>query len=253
MPEFAPDRLTEDKFLNGLIVLKQPQSGFRAGLDSVFLAAAVPAKPKDQVLELGMGAGAAALCLAARLPGVDVTGLELSAGMAQLAENNCADNGLADRVTVVQGDVTNPPDIIKNKQFDHVMLNPPFDRAGSGRVSPDSDKALANQEGTGSLDAFLSLAVKRIKSDGTITVVHRAERLDEIMCGLKSLSVGDLTIVPLWPRAGAQARRVIVQGRKGARGGAHIMAGLVLHEGTDSHNFTKQAEAILRHAAPLTF
>jgi len=253
MTEFAPEKLTEDKFLNGQVMLTQPLSGFRAGLESVFLAASVPAKRDDKVLELGMGAGAAALCLARRADTVHVTGLELSAGMAMLARRNCADNGLTDRVTVMAGDVCSPPDALKAQQFDHIMTNPPFDRAGSGRISPDLDKALANQEGTGNLDAFLALGAKRLKSDGTFTVVHRAERLDEVVAGLASHAIGGLTIFPLWPRQGAEARRVLVQGRKGSRAGARLLPGLVLHEGVDSHAFTKQAEAILRHGAALTF
>lgn len=246
------EQLTEDKFLNGLVRLHQPQSGFRAGLESVFLAAAVPAAPGDQVYEPGMGAGAAALCLAARVEGTSVTGLELSSNMVLLAEHNFIKNGFADRVSIHHGDVADPPESVKGRQFDHVMMNPPFDRAGSGRVSPDVDKARANQEGTGSLAAFLHCGVRRVKSDGTLTIIHRAERLDDIISGLADYAIGGLTIFPLWPRAGAEARRVIVQGRKGSRAGTRVLPGLVLHEGADSHNFTPEAEAILRHGAALT-
>ncbi len=246
------EHLTEDKFLNGLVRLHQPQTGFRAGLESVFLAAAVPAGPNDQVLEPGMGAGAAALCLAARVEGAHVTGLELSDNMVLLAEHNVQQNRFADRVRIHCGDVANPPEAIKSRQYDHVMMNPPFDRAGSGRLSPDADKARANQEGTGSLAAFLRFGIKRLKSEGSLTIIHRAERLDEIIAGLAIAGVGGLQIFPLWPRAGAEARRVIVQGRKGSRTGTRVLPGLVLHEGADSHSFTPGAEAILRHGAALT-
>ncbi len=247
-----PDQLTEDKFLNGLVSLHQPQTGFRAGLESVFLAAAVPARAGDHVLEPGMGAGAAALCLATRVAGARVTGLELSSNMVLLADHNVQQNKLGSHVTTHCGDVATPPVAIKAQQFDHVMMNPPFDRAGSGRVSPDKDKARANQEGTGSLSAFLEFGIRRLKSDGSLTIIHRAERLDEIMAGLADAGVGGLMVYPLWPRAGVEARRVIVQGRKGSRTGARVLPGLVLHEGTESHAFTPAAEAILRHGAALT-
>ena len=104
---FAEAELTRDAFLDGRLRLWQPRRGYRAATDPVLLAAFTPAWPGQRVLELGCGAGAAALCLAVRVPGLDLHGLELQAAYAGLARRNAAENGLA--LEVHEGDLRHPP------------------------------------------------------------------------------------------------------------------------------------------------
>ncbi|MEA1652987.1 methyltransferase [Nitrospirillum sp. BR 11164] len=140
----ADGGVTEDRLLNGRVRLLQPAQGYRAAIDPVLLAAATPAGDGDRVLDLGCGAGAAAFCLAARLPGVRVAGLELQPQAADLARRNAELNGVTARVRITLGDAAlapahlppgADPDLVAGR-FDHVMTNPPFHPGGRHTRSP---------------------------------------------------------------------------------------------------------------------
>ncbi|MDX2225470.1 MAG: methyltransferase, partial [Rhodospirillaceae bacterium] len=151
-------KITEDTLLGGRVRLRQPAEGYRAAIDPVLLAAAVAAKPGQRVLDAGCGTGAAMFCLAARLPGVDVSGLELQPELAALAEQGVALNGLNARARVVVGDLAALPDLICAFPFDVVMTNPPF--GAEGTVSPDASVATAHHEGGLDLAAWLGQCLK---------------------------------------------------------------------------------------------
>src|SRR5271155_2154133 len=123
---------TEDRLLGGRIRLKQPAAGYRVAIDPVFLAASVPAEPHQLVLDVGCGAGAAALCLAARVPQCRVVGLELQRDLVRLAGDNVALNGMTMRVSMMVGDLLSPPPRLSAGMFDHVMANPPYIAQGRG-------------------------------------------------------------------------------------------------------------------------
>ena len=94
---------SEDRFLGGRVILRQPVAGFRAGLDAVMLAACIPAKDGEEILELGSGAGTASLCLAARVSGCNITGIEIDPSLVELANENAAANKMENRVRFVAG------------------------------------------------------------------------------------------------------------------------------------------------------
>lgn len=243
------EALSEDTLLGGTVRLAQPRRGYRAGIDPVLLAAAVPARSRDRVLELGAGAGAAALCLAVRVPGAEVVGLEADAGTAHLAEHNAGLNGLGERVRLIVGDVSAPPSALQPGSFDHVMANPPHLARGTGRRPLTADKVAATIEGEeAGLDRWLGAAVLLVCAGGTVTVVHRADRLDAVLAAMAAgrgpARLGDVTLFPLWPGTGRPAKRVIVAGRKGSRAPMRLLPGLVLHEPDGA--FTAAVEAVLR-------
>ena len=131
----------DDAFLGGRLVLRQPARGYRAGADAVMLAAACPAEQGQRVLELGCGAGVALFCLGARVPGLDLTGLERQPALAELARHNAAATGIAARI--VAGDLAGMPPGLRAEAFDHVIANPPF--FGPGSLSPDGSRAGARR------------------------------------------------------------------------------------------------------------
>ena len=180
--------LTEDALLDGRVRLRQRRGGYRAAIDPVLLAAAVPARDGERVLDAGTGTGAAALCLAVRVGGVRVTGLELFGEHVRLARGNVALNELTGRVEIVAGDVANPPAVLAAPppagRFDHVMANPPHLPAGGARPPPDPGKAAANIEGDADLAAWIRFCLSMARAGGTVTLIHRADRAAEVVAGL---------------------------------------------------------------------
>jgi tRNA1(Val) A37 N6-methylase TrmN6 len=229
-----------DTFLGGRVIVRQPEIGFRSGLDAVMLAAAVPARSGETVLELGAGAGTASLCLMARVPDLALSGVEIDPALAELAGANAAANGMAARF--VAADIFTLPAALK-QDFDQVLCNPPFHDEDHVPPDPGRARALTDQE---QLRDWLTLGLQRTVSGGFFTAILRADRLAE---GLEILGDQGTQILPLWPKAGAAARRIILRARKGSRAPLELLPGLVLHEGNGA--WTAEADLVLRRGNAL--
>lgn len=238
-----------DPLLGGRVQLEQPLRGYRVAIDPVLLAAACPAAAGDLVLDAGCGTGAAALCLAARVPGVRLVGLELQPLHAALARANAARNGLADSFTVLEGDLARPPKVAL-VEADHVLSNPPFAAAGAHTSAAEPARAIAHGESSLELAGWVEACLRRTRTGGTLTMIHTAGRLDAMLAALSG-KAGAVEILPLWPRAGEEAKRVVVRARKGGRSPTRLLPGLVLHR--EDGSFTEAAEAVLRCGAPVGF
>ena len=244
----ADPEVTEDGLLGGRVRLLQPVEGYRAAIDPVLLAAAVDPAGGGDILELGCGSGAASLCLLHRCPTVRVTGLEIDSATARLARRSAELNGADARFEVVEGDLLAPPMALAGPRFDQVMLNPPFHRADSAAASPNPDRARAHREAGTSLADWLSAALAAVKPKGRVTVIHRADRLAELLTLLAGRA-GEAVVFPLWPAEGKPAKRVLLRARAGVATPMTLAAGLVLHE--PGGGYTPEAEAILRRGDPL--
>jgi len=247
-PEPRAENGSTDLLLGGRVSLAQPESGYRAAIDPVMLAAAVSASAGDSVLDLGCGAGAAALCLLARVPGIRVTGLDLQIDLVRRAGENARRNGVANRFLPMVGDVAKLPPRLAPASFDHVMCNPPYLKAGAARPSRNAARDTANREGAAGLAVWIAAALIMVRAKGIISVIHRADRLDDLLTALYGRA-GDIAVFPLWPGHGLAAKRIIVRARKGVASPLRVAPGLVLHE--PSGAYTPSADAILRDAAPL--
>jgi len=234
---------TTDKFLDGRVSVRQPKKGFRSGLDAVMLAAAVPAKPGDSVLELGSGAGAASLCLAARVDNCQVTGIEVEKALVDMANHNASASGLAERVEFDVADALSLPAWLR-RDFSHVFCNPPF-HDEDAHLPPHRAKARATHD-HGNLGKWLLSGLKRVAPKGTLTMIIRADRLKDL---LGRAPEDGVTVFPLWPHAIEPAKRLIVQVRKGVHSQSVMLPGLVLHE--EDGRYTREADAVLRGAGPL--
>jgi tRNA1(Val) A37 N6-methylase TrmN6 len=238
--------LTRDAVLDGKVRLTQSRDGYRVAIDPVLLAAAVPARPGQSVLDVGSGTGAAALCLRARVHELALTGLERDAGALALARTNAADNGAA--IDWVEGDVMAPPSGLMARQFHHVMSNPPYRSTGRGRPSPVPGRASAHAVDEAAFPAWLSFCAGRVRDRGTLTLILPAVELARAMAVLEPL-LGGIAVLPLWPRAGRPAKRVILQARRSRGAPSRLMPGLVLHD--SDGGYTDQALGVLRGAAAI--
>ncbi|MEQ1890295.1 MAG: methyltransferase, partial [Alphaproteobacteria bacterium] len=223
---------------------------FKQAAEAGAIPAAIAARPGDLTLEGGAGAGAAGLCLARRVPGVSVDALEIDPMLAELARQNALRNGLADAVEVYCGSIASPPYRITANSYHHVFMNPPFQEPGAGSPSPVPGRASAHQESAVGLRDWIKFAVTMAQPSGCITMIHRADRLDDVLAALKGRA-GACEIFPLWPGNGKAAGRVIVRAYKGNDGPVRLLPGLVLHE--PGSKYTDAAEQVLRHAGALLF
>ena len=242
--------LREDGFLGGRLRIAQPAQGYRAGADAVMLAAACPARPGDSVLELGCGAGAALLCLGARVPGLRLAGLELQPAYAELARRNAAANAIL--AELHEGDLARMPAALRGQSFDHVIANPPYFTGGP--PAPDVGRGRARHEAT-PLPLWIEAGLRRLRPGGWLTLIQRSERLAEILAAL-SAAAGAITILPVAAREGREAGRIIVAARKGARAPLRLLSPFVMHakplHSADEEDLTGAAQAVLREGAALS-
>ncbi|HUB10646.1 MAG TPA: methyltransferase [Acetobacteraceae bacterium] len=237
-------RTTENHLLNGRIAYTQPAAGFRTGIEPVLLSAAVPARRGERVLEGGAGAGAALLCLAARVAALQGVGIDRDASLVALAAGNAAANA-ATGLRFLTADLTAAP---VAGTFDHAMANPPY-HAPEGTASPLPAREQAKRGGPELLAAWTRALAAPLRHRGTLTLIVPAATLPECLAAMNAGGCATRAILPLWPKPGLAAKLVIVQGVKGGRMPLRLLPGLVLHGGHGG--YTEAADAILRGGGAL--
>lgn len=239
---------TLDGLLNRQLMLEQPKAGFRIAIDTIFLSAAVPAKPQQSVLELGCGVGGAMLCLGFRVPGLKITGIDIQDELVYLCENNIIYNGFKESLNVKKlavGDIPNS----WHESFDHIMMNPPYHNEKTHTVSPQLSRRIANAEVEGDINIWVDKAAQCLRHDGVLTIVHRADRNGQL-CEVIFKKFGRIEILPLLPKEGNEAKRILLRAYKIGKG-THHMRPLVLHD--INNRYTQEADSILRSGHELDF
>lgn len=244
----AEPAFTEDRLLGGRVRLRQPAAGYRTAIDPVFLAAAVPVEPDQVVLDVGCGAGAAMLCLAARVPHCRIVGLEMQRDLVRLAGDNAILNGMEARVSVMIGDLLRPPPRLSPGAFDHVMANPPYNERGRTVAAALPNKTDSTVHGDADLAAWVRFVLAMVRPKGTVTFIHRADRIDVLMAEIAGRA-GEVVVYPLWAGEDRAASRVLVRARKHIAAPARLARGLVLH--LSDGRLTHAAESILREGKGL--
>ena len=244
---------TDDAVLGGRLRLLQQRRGHRVGHDAILLAAATGARAGDRVIDLGAGIGAAGLALAVRVPGVEVTLVEIDPELSYLAVQNIVRNGLAERVRAVTLDVLAPADAFAAADLgpgaaDRVLMNPPFNDPARENLSPDAGRRMAHAAPSAALGEWTGAAARLLHSAGTLTMIWRADRLADVLEALEE-HFGGLAVLPVHGRAGEPAIRVLVRASKGSRAPLALLPGLTLN---DAHGRpTPEAENVLRQGSSL--
>lgn len=236
---------TPGHLLGGRVVYHQPAAGYRSGIEPVLLAASVPARPGQHVLEAGTGAGAALLCLSARVPDVGATGVELDPAMAELAAANAQANGFSGLEILAGGIET----AHLSRQFDHAIANPPYHRS-DGSVSPDPARDTAKRGSEMLLQDWIGRLGASLRANGTLTMIVPAGMVPICLQAMRQSCCACTALFPLWPHSGRPAKLLLIRGVKDARSPMRLLPGLVLHLADGS--FSEPAQAVLRGAQPLS-
>lgn len=244
------DATPEDRLLDGRVRLQQARGGYRAGMDAALLAAACDAADGARVLEAGCGVGGALLAAAARRPDAIFVGLERDPAAAALARDNVALNGMSGRVEILAGDVALPFKTLGLAPFDAVMANPPYFDDPKALRAPAAAKSGAWMA-EGGLQAWTGFLLKAVREGGTLTLIHRADRLADILA-LLAPKAGSFQVRPIHAHADAPAKRVLVRAIKTGKAPLALLPPLVLHPRQGAKH-TDEAEAILRGEATLTW
>lgn len=233
---------TQGTLLNGRVHYTQPRSGFRSGIEPVLLAATIPARSGQVVIEGGCGAGAGLLCLHARVPGTTLYGIEQDPNLAVLAESNAtANHAPAHVITADLLQATLP-------SADHAFANPPYHPAG-GTLPADPFRRAAKHAELGSIAAWVRALAKPLRRLGTLTLIIATPAVPRAIDAMAQHDCPATALLPLWPRAGRSAKLVILRGVRGGHRPFCLLPGVVLHN--DSSGFTSQIEAVLREGTNL--
>ncbi len=235
---------TDGYLLNGRVRYAQPVDGYRTGIEPVLLAASIPARAGERVLEAGTGAGAGLLCLAARVPGVLGLGIEFDPAMAELARQNVTANGI-DGISIATADIGAWHG---DRMFDHAFSNPPW-HDPADTLPPGTRRRLATHEGEVPLEGWIAALRAVLRPTGSLTVLAPARQAARVMAALQAEGFGRLVLFPLWPKPGRDAKLTLVRGHAAQRGPGRIAPGLVLHDGDG--RFSGAAQSLLRDGAAL--
>ncbi len=245
--------ITEDLFLGGKLSLFQPKKGFRAGLDSVLLAASVNAKSGEKVIEIGAGVGTVLFCLMNRVSELDATAIEIMEEYYSLLVINAKKNKF--KANLILGDF-NFNDKLKRDSFDHIFFNPPYYPVKNYKLSGNKLLEIANIEQPGALKKLLSFSLKRCRSYGYITLIHRPARILEILSILGS-GAGDIKILPIISSNSKNVSRIIVRARKSAKGETKLLKPLTINknnnESSKEKKYTPEIQKILKNGSALDF
>lgn len=230
------DEFTTDTFFNGRLIVKQPRTGYRYSIDAVILASHVQPRPADRVLDLGTGCGIIPLIIAFRHPGVKLYGVEIQHDLAKIAHNNIGANNLENRVAILSVDMKMLKPSSLSGPMDLVVCNPPFYRIASGRINPDSQRAIARHELKVTLKDVLKSAEGMLRTAGKFVCIYGSDRLVDLFDQMRARNIEPKSMRLIHSKPGTDARLVLVEGVKGGSSGLIVKAPLFIYRSDDVYS-----------------
>jgi len=235
---------TRDAFFEGRLLVRQRRRGYRFSVDAVLLAHAASRRPARRILDLGTGCGIVPLLLAARLPKARIVGVEIQKPLADLARTNVSENGLADRIRILDRDFRDLGRADAGGPAELVVSNPPYRPPGAGRRCPDGERDVARCEIHAGLSDVLAVARRMLDPGGRFWIVFPAERSAELLDRMRDAVIEPKSLRPVYSRAGEPARLVLAGGRRAGKTGLRLEAPLILHDSLGE--YTPEAAAMFR-------
>ncbi len=238
-----------DTLLNGKVKIVQFEKGVKVSSDAVLLASVIDnhdLKKKSFVLDVGVGGGGISLCLLKRFNNINILGIDIQSEMLNLANESILLNDFQNRCSLLKENIFKSTKNLKNREFDIVITNPPFYK---GNSSPDIIKAKSHSELGLDLGMWIKSSIKRLKNGGSFAIIHKADRIDDIIFTLKSLSMGKIEIFPLYSKKGEISNRIIIKAKKGYKTPSIIYPEIILHK--DDGEYTNIAKSLLEDGKSL--
>ncbi len=228
--------MTTDTFFNGKLHVTQDASGYRFSIDAIMLASLTDVRAGERVLDLGTGCGIIPLILAYRHPDIRVYGIEIQNDLAELAVANVNDNSMQDRITLLCRDMRAlKPDLIGGP-VDVIVCNPPYRKPNSGRLNPDPQRAVARHELKVSLSDVLQTVRCMLRTAGRFVTIYTAERAAELLSQMRLGGIEPKFLRLIHSQVDADAKLILVSGKKGARPGVKIGPPLIIYNAAGDYS-----------------
>lgn len=214
---------------NGYRII-QHTGKFCFGMDAVLLSGFVRAKEGERILDLGTGTGIIPILLEAKTKAAHLTGLEIQAESADMAQRSVMLNGLEDKITIIEGDIKEADKLFEAASFDIVTCNPPYMIGQHGLQNPDAPKAIARHEILCTLEDVAAKAAKLLRPGGRFFMVHRPFRLAEIMTVLTRYRLEPKRMRLVYPYIDKEPNMVLIEASRGGRSRMMVEKPLIVYE-----------------------
>ncbi|MFC1856074.1 tRNA1(Val) (adenine(37)-N6)-methyltransferase [Thermodesulfobacteriota bacterium] len=238
------DNETLDSIYNGKIKLFQKKKGYRFSIDAVLLAEFVHKLGGARLLDLGTGCGIVPLMIAHKNTHVNITGVELQDSLYDLAKRNVEENGLTDRIKIIQHDIRHVDRILSPESFDLITANPPYIERDSGRLNPDKEKAIARHELMVSLEEIVRAVKYLLTPTGKAVIIYPAKRAVDLLTLLRKEGIEPKFVQMIHSKLTTEAKLVIVKASKsGKKGGLKVLPPWIIYN--EDGNYTDESEKML--------
>jgi tRNA1Val (adenine37-N6)-methyltransferase len=241
MEELIKEDECLDDLQNGYMLI-QKNNAFKFGVDAVLLADFAQVKRSDQVLEMGTGTGIIPILLHAKKQPASITALEIQADMADLARRNIKYNKLEDKISILHMDIKEAPERLGRAEYDCVVTNPPYVKKEAGINNPEESKAIARFEIACTLQDVVSTAKQLLRTGGKLFMVHRADRLVDIIYEMRAQGLEPKRIRFVHSNAGKRPHLLLIEGVRGGRPELKFMDPLYIYD--DKGEYTEEIHRI---------
>jgi tRNA1(Val) A37 N6-methylase TrmN6 len=235
------DERVDDLQYKGLKLI-QKKDGFCFGVDAVLLASFANVKKNDRLIDLGTGTGIVAVLLSAKTEARSIIGLEIQPQMAEMAERSIDMNKLGEKVKIVCGDIKNALQLFGSSTFDVVVTNPPYINKGGGLLNLSDTKMVSRHEILCSLEDIINISSRLLVSGGQFAMIHRPERLADIICLMRNNSIEPKYLRFVHPSPNKKPNLILVQGSRNGNKQLKVMEPLYVYD--EYGNYTDEINKI---------
>lgn len=204
----------DDLEFKGLKII-QNEKGFCFGMDSILLSDfAKKIKSKSKVVDLGTGTGIIPILLTGKTDAEKIYGIEIQKEVAQMAKRSVELNKLEEKIEIINENILNLKNILKKGSIDVIVTNPPYKKANTGIVNEENKKLISRHEITATLDDFIEMSSYLLKDFGEFYMVHRPERLVDILNIMRAKKIEPKKIRMINPNINKKSNLVLIKGVK---------------------------------------